>query len=87
MPLCRSDSTLSSAGLRDAFSHSVEEAQFRKDQLKQLFYSELFPAFADTLLSGVLIPTMVYHRYTRRFFTMASKIHGSEAHAALLRCI
>lgn len=87
MPPCRSDSTFSSAGLRDAFSHSVEEAHFRTDQLEQLFYSDLFPAFADTLLSGAPIHTIVYHPYTRWYITVASKIHRSEAHAAFHRFV
>ena len=45
---------LFSAGLRDAFIQRAKEAHFHSAELKQLFYSELFPNFADTLLSGEL---------------------------------
>ena len=34
---------------------SAEESNVSKVQLKQLFYRELFPALADTLLSGVVL--------------------------------
>ncbi|CAL5229633.1 g12997 [Coccomyxa viridis] len=42
-----------SAGLRDALLQSAEEAHVNEAELKQMFYSELFPTFADTLLSVV----------------------------------
>ena len=40
------------ADLRDALIHSAAEAQVENKQLTQLFYSEFFSVYADTLLSG-----------------------------------
>lgn len=40
------------ADLRDALTHSAAEAKVENKQLTQLFYSDFFSDFADTLLSG-----------------------------------
>ena len=44
------------ADLKDALTHSAAEAQVESKQLTQLFYSEFFSFFADTLLSGTPHP-------------------------------
>ncbi len=62
-----------SAGLRDALLQSAEEAHVNEAELKQMFYSELFPTFADTLLSGAELLTN---------FKRASSVHSARLTAS-----
>lgn len=50
------------ADARDALIQSAEVSHISREQLKQLFYAECFPNFADTLLSGML-STCIEHLF------------------------